>query len=119
MNQHGPTLPYTTAWALITLQTAPQETDFVRAWHRENPAGSPGVHYDHWSELSAAEQRRRNRWLQRHGRSPVQLLHLDIRLVHSAGVHVLDWGRPPESGKECRPSFQSQPQNGARRGTVQ
>ncbi|SFL68048.1 hypothetical protein [Streptomyces pini] len=96
MAQHGPTLPYETAWALITLRRAPDEAGFVRAWAGENPGEEPGVHYDRWHELSQAEQRRRRQWLHRHGHSPVQLLRLDADLIKAAGLHVLDWG-PPSS----------------------
>ncbi|MGC5040030.1 hypothetical protein ACPXCS_32260 [Streptomyces sp. DT190] len=97
MAQHGPALPYDTAWALITLHTAPDETALVRAWANEHP-GTPGVHHDYWHKLSSTEQRRRRAWLQRNGHSPIQLLGLDPLLVHSTGLHVLDWGRPPEPG---------------------
>lgn len=96
MAQHGPALPYDTAWALITLHTAPEETDLVRAWAGEHPHSAPGVHHDHWHQLSGTEQRRRRTWLQRHGYSPIQRLSLDQRLIHSTGLHVLDWGHPPE-----------------------
>ncbi|MFK0136691.1 hypothetical protein [Streptomyces murinus] len=95
MVRHGPTLPYDTAWALITLHSAPDETALVRAWAHENPGTAPGIHYDHWHTLSKAEQQRRFRWLRRHGHSPIQLLQLDPGLIHSTGLHVLDWGRPP------------------------
>ncbi|TXL84702.1 hypothetical protein [Streptomyces sp. IB2014 016-6] len=98
MAQHGPALPYDTAWALITLHTAPEETDLVRAWAGEHPDSAPGVHHDHWDHLSSTEQRRRRTWLQRHGHSPIQLLSLDQRLIHSTGLYVLDWGHPPEPG---------------------
>ncbi|MFJ4519000.1 hypothetical protein ACIP6V_35090 [Streptomyces sp. NPDC088770] len=95
MARHGPTLAYDTAWALITLHCAPDETTLVRAWARENPDAAPGIHYDHWHTLSQAEQQRRLRWLRIHGHSPIQLLQLDAGLIHSTGLHVLDWGRPP------------------------
>ncbi|MFB7575726.1 hypothetical protein [Streptomyces sp. NPDC056165] len=95
MARHGPTLPYDTAWALIALHSAPDETALVRAWARENPGTAPGVHYDHWHTLSKAEQQRRLRWLRRHRHSPIQLLQLDAGLIHSVALHVLDWGRPP------------------------
>ncbi|MFE2471664.1 hypothetical protein [Streptomyces mirabilis] len=95
MARHGPTLPYDTAWALIALHSAPAETALVRAWARENPGTAPGVHYDRWNALSEAEQQRRLRWLRRHGHSPVQLMRLDAGIIHSAGIHVLDWGHPP------------------------
>ncbi|MEV7863726.1 hypothetical protein AB0O86_34280 [Streptomyces hirsutus] len=96
MHRHGPTLPYDTAWALIALHTAPDEAVVVRIWARENPDGPPGIHYDNWQELSPAEQERRHVWLQRHGRSPIQLLQLEASLILSAGLHVLDWSLPPE-----------------------
>ncbi|MFE4089054.1 MULTISPECIES: hypothetical protein [Streptomyces] len=96
IRRHGPTLPYDTAWALITLHTTPDEAALVRAWTRENPGGPPGIHYDHWHELPWAEQQRRHAWLQRHGRSPIQLLELEAGLILSTGLHVLDWSRPPE-----------------------
>jgi hypothetical protein len=99
MAQHGPTLPYDTAWALITLHTASEETSLVRAWAGEHPDTTPGVHYDHWHKLSSTEKRRRRSWLQRHGHSPVQLLGLDPLLVHSTGLHVLDWGLPQDPGE--------------------
>ncbi|MFF3459690.1 hypothetical protein ACFYXH_36425 [Streptomyces sp. NPDC002730] len=100
MARHGPTLLYDTAWALITLHRAPAETALVRAWARENPGTAPGVHYDHWDALSAAEKQRRLRWLRRHGHSPIQLLRLDSGLIHSARLHVLDWGPPPGPAEE-------------------
>ncbi|MGW6890349.1 hypothetical protein [Streptomyces chartreusis] len=96
MHRHGPTLPYDTAWALITLHAVPDEAALVRSWARENGDGPPGVHYDSWHELSPAERKRRRSWLQRHGRSPVQLLQLETSLIHSTGVYVLDWSLPPE-----------------------
>ncbi|WP_406490469.1 hypothetical protein OHB06_51795 [Streptomyces sp. NBC_01604] len=96
MHQHGPTLPYDTAWAIITLLTAPDEAALVRIWARENRNGPAGVHYDNWHELSPAERKRRRSWLQRHGRSPVQLLQVEASLILSTGLHVLDWSPPPE-----------------------
>ncbi|MEU6547917.1 hypothetical protein [Streptomyces sp. NPDC046859] len=96
MARHGPTLAYDTAWALITLHSAPDETTLVRAWARESPGAAPGIHHDRWHTLSQAEQQRRLRWLRRHGHSPVQLLQLDAGLIHSTGLHVLDWGTPPD-----------------------
>jgi hypothetical protein len=98
MAHHGPTLPYDTAWALTTLHTAPDDTAFLRAWSRENPGGAPGIHYDHWHKLEPAERQRRLRWLHRHGHSPVQRLGLEPSLIQSAGIHVLDWGRPSDAG---------------------
>lgn len=104
MAQHGSTLPYDTAWALITLVSAPDEADLVRAWANESfhdtPGvhyDQPGVHYDQWHQLSEAEQIRRRRWLHRHGHSPIRILHLglDGDLIKSAGIHVLDWAAPP------------------------
>lgn len=95
MARHGPTLKNDTAWALITLHNAPDETTLVRAWTRENPGAAPGIHYDHWHTLSQAEQQRRLRWLRRYGHSPIQLLELDADLIYRIGLHVLDWGRPP------------------------
>lgn len=95
VQQHGPSLPYETAWALITLHTSPDETDLVRAWARENPGGPPGIHRDNWRHLPYKEQQRRKGWLRRHGHSPVQLLRVEASLVMSAGLHVLDWGLPP------------------------
>lgn len=103
MNRHGTTLPYDTAWALITLQRTPDEASFVRTWARENPDGPPGVHYDNWQALSPAEQHRRRAWLQRHGRSPIQLLHLEAGLILSTGLHVLDWSPPPPHTEQCLP----------------
>jgi hypothetical protein len=96
MRRHGPTMPYDTAWALITLHSAPEESTFLRAWVQENPGGPPGVHYDFWNSLSQAEQQRRQTWLRRHGRSPVQLLQLEASLILSTGLHVLDWSPLPE-----------------------
>ncbi|WP_411139325.1 hypothetical protein [Streptomyces sp. C10] len=92
MAQHGPTLPYDTAWALITLHTAPDETDLVRAWAQENPSPPPGIHHEQDHNLDDAERARRHRWLRRHGHSPIQLLHLDADLIKSTGLHVVDWG---------------------------
>lgn len=109
MNRHGPTLPYDTAWALITLHTAPDETELVRAWTRENPSGPPGVHYDHWHELSPAEKGRRHAWLQRHKHSPVQLLRLDASLILTTGLHVLDWSRPPQHADQYSSTRQPRP----------
>ncbi|MGW7520410.1 hypothetical protein ACWGJ2_32995 [Streptomyces sp. NPDC054796] len=102
--RHGPTLPYDTAWALIGLsQGSEGEGAAVRTWARENPDGPPGIHHDHWHDLSAAEQRRRRKWLQRHRHSPVQLLRLNAALIHSTGLHVLDWDRPPEETAGSHP----------------
>uniref|UniRef100_A0AAU1UMK0 Uncharacterized protein n=1 Tax=Streptomyces sp. NBC_00119 TaxID=2975659 RepID=A0AAU1UMK0_9ACTN len=115
MTRHGPTLAYDTAWALIALHSAPDETAFVRAWARENPGAAPGIHYDHWHTLNQAEQQRRLGWLRRHGHSPIQLLQLDAGLIHSAGLHVLDWGRPPAPADQhhatppTRPRTREQP----------
>ncbi|MEV0374674.1 hypothetical protein AB0I10_33650 [Streptomyces sp. NPDC050636] len=92
MAQHGPTLPYGTAWALITLASAPDEADLVRAWATENPDGLAGVHYDHWHTLSETEQTRRKQWLHRYRHSPIRLLYLDTGLIKSTGLHVVDWG---------------------------
>ncbi len=101
MAHHGRSLTYDTAWALVSLHIAPNDTAFVRAWIRENPSGVPGTRYDHWHELEPAEQRRRLRWLRRHGsRSPIQLLGLSPSLIQSAGLHVLDWGRPPTADNQ-------------------
>lgn len=95
MAHHGPTLPYDTAWALITLHSAPHETALVRAWARQNPGPPPGVHHDHWHTLTTTQQQHRLTWLHRHQHSPIQLLHIDPNLIHTAELHVLDWGRPP------------------------
>jgi hypothetical protein len=94
MAQHGQALPYDTAWALITLTSAPDETDLVRAWANLNSEREPGVHYDQWCELSHTEQHHRRQWLHRHGHSPIQLLRLDSELIKSAGIRVIDWGTP-------------------------
>lgn len=104
MRQHGPTLNYGTAWALITLRAAPHEAAIVRIWAHENPAGAPpGIHYDNWHDLPPAEHERRFAWLQRHGRSPVQLLDVEAGLIINAGLHVLDWSLPPSpSGRAPR-----------------
>ncbi|MEU3549440.1 hypothetical protein [Streptomyces longwoodensis] len=96
MHQHGPALPYDTAWALITLHAAPDEAAVVRIWARESPDGPPGIHYDHWYRLSRKEQQRRRTWLRRYGRSPIQLLDIEASLILSTGLHVLDWSPPPE-----------------------
>lgn len=93
--QHGPGLPYETAWALITLHSAPAESHFLRAYNAENADGPPGIHYDQWHTLSRAEQHRRRQWLHRHSHSPIQQLHLDPDLIKSVGIHVLDWGPAP------------------------
>ncbi|WP_225839579.1 hypothetical protein [Streptomyces sp. NK08204] len=100
MARHGPTLPYDTAWALIALHGAPDETALVRAWAHENHGAAPGVHYDHWHTLSTPEQHRRLTWLRRHGRSPIRLLQLDAGLMHSTGLHVLGWGRPLDPAEQ-------------------
>ncbi|MFD9538208.1 hypothetical protein [Streptomyces sp. NPDC060010] len=110
MKRHGPSLLYDTAWALITLHTAQEEALLVRAWARENRDRAPGIHYDRWSELSAREQQRRQRWLQRYGRSPIQLLDLEAELILSTGLHVLDWGPPPQSGTQSSPTPQPGPE---------
>ncbi|MFD4711932.1 hypothetical protein ACFWN5_19995 [Streptomyces sp. NPDC058430] len=110
MARHGPTLTYDTAWALITLHSAPDETALVRAWAHENPSAAPGIHYDHWHTLNQAEQQRRLGWLRRHGRSPIQLLQLDAGLIHSAGLHVLDWGRPPTPADQHHATPPTRPQ---------
>ncbi|MGW8993907.1 hypothetical protein ACWGRF_28805 [Streptomyces zhihengii] len=109
MKRHGPSLPYDTAWALTTLRTAPDDTLLVRAWARENPDRAPGVHYDHWHDLSKKEQQRRHRWLRRHSRSPIQLLDLEAGLILSMGLHVLDWGPPPQPSTHNRPTARPRP----------
>ncbi|MFZ4302278.1 hypothetical protein ACOZE3_30765 [Streptomyces cinereoruber] len=100
MKHHGPSLPYDTAWALIALRTAPDEALLVRAWAKENPSGPPGIHYDHWHQLSRTEQQRRRTWLQRHHRSPIQLLNLEASLILSTGLHVQDWNLPPLTNQD-------------------
>jgi hypothetical protein len=97
MTQHGPTLPYDTAWAIIAFHNAPDDILFVHAWASENPTGPPGIHCDQWQTLTASEQRRRHAWLHRHHHSPVRLLRLDPDLVKSTGLHILDWGPLPEA----------------------
>ncbi|MBZ4016269.1 hypothetical protein [Streptomyces purpurogeneiscleroticus] len=101
MRQHGPSLPYSTAWALIALHIAPAEHSLVRAWAAENLADRPGVCHDRWDELSETEQRRRRVWLHRHGHSPVQLLQLDPGLIESAGIRVTDWQLPPDQAEHA------------------
>ncbi|MEU0068652.1 hypothetical protein ABZ027_03620 [Streptomyces sp. NPDC006332] len=106
MHRHGHALPYDTAWALITLHATPDEAAVVRIWVHENSGGPPGIHYDNWQELSHDEQQRRRTWLQRHGRSPIQLLDLESSLVLSTGLHVLDWSLPPERSAQWTPASQ-------------
>lgn len=109
MKRHGPSLSYDTAWALITLHTAPDETPLIRSWARENPGRAPGVHYDRWHDLSKTEQQRRRTWLQRHNRSPIQLLNLEAGLIFSTGLHVLDWGLPPQPSAQHSATPQPRP----------
>jgi hypothetical protein len=109
MKRHGPSLPYDTAWALITLYTAPDEAALIRAWARENPGRPPGVHYDRWENLSEKERQRRRAWLRRHGHSPIQLLHLEAGLILSTGLYLLDWSLPPERTTQHNSTAQSQP----------
>ncbi|MET9080129.1 hypothetical protein [Streptomyces sp. NPDC004232] len=95
MAQHGPSLTYTTAWALIALRTSPNEFTLVQQWARESgDFGEPGLYNDEWSELTDAERARRKRWLIRHGCSPVQRLGISEPLLKRAGIHVIDWGQP-------------------------
>ncbi|MFJ3841808.1 hypothetical protein ACIPY6_40770 [Streptomyces sp. NPDC090054] len=109
VKRHGPSLPYDTAWALITLHTAPDEKLLVHVWARENPDSTPGIHYDRWIDLSEKEQRRRQRWLRRHNRSPIQLLDLEADLILSTGLHVLDWGPPSQPRGPKVPTPQRRP----------
>ncbi len=95
MAQHGPSLTYTTAWALIALHSSPDEFTFVQQWAQESgDLGKAGISYDQWSELSDGERARRTRWLLRHGRSPVQRLGISEPLLKRAGLRVVDWGEP-------------------------
>ncbi|MEU9214445.1 hypothetical protein AB0D27_42895 [Streptomyces sp. NPDC048415] len=80
---------------LIALHSTSAEGSFIRAHTEENSDGPLGIHYDHWDTLSPAEQLRRHRWLNRHGHSPIQRLRLDADLIKTTGLHILDWGPPP------------------------
>lgn len=97
MRQHGPSLDYGTAWALIALCDAPDELSFVQQAARE--AGGEdrgGLHHDDWNLLTADERDRRNRWFMRFGRSPIGRLGLSDDLLIRAGLRVVDWGRPDD-----------------------
>ncbi|MBE8473870.1 hypothetical protein [Streptomyces justiciae] len=95
MAQHGPSLGYPTAWALITLANAPLEATFVQQWIRESDdPGEAGLSYDDWRGLTDKERERRNRWLLRHRRSPIQMLEIPDELLKRTGIRVVDWGTP-------------------------
>lgn len=98
IRQHGPSLDYATAWALITLSRSPDEFAFVQQAIRETgPTGDTGLYYDDGKTLSARERDRRQRWLERHGRTPIQKLEIhEVQLVN-ARLRVIDWGPSPDS----------------------
>ncbi|MDQ0761493.1 hypothetical protein [Streptomyces canus] len=95
MAQHGPSLAYSTAWALITLATAPREVAFVQQSIRESDEpGEAGLCFDDWTELTDQEREHRRRWLSRHDRSPIQMLEIPEELLKTTGLRVNDWGEP-------------------------
>lgn len=97
MKQHGPSLAYPTAWALIALRHAPNEFFFAQQAVREaGVLDAPGVRHDDWSTLSGRERARRDHWLQRRQVSPIQRLGLDEEVIERAGLSVVDWGRRTE-----------------------
>ncbi|MDP9607928.1 MULTISPECIES: hypothetical protein [Streptomyces] len=95
MAQQGPSLSYTTAWALVTLANSPEEFAFVQQSAREtDPTVEAGLYFDDWKELSSQERDRRKRWLLRRGSSPVQQLGITEEAIKRAGMRVVDWGEP-------------------------
>ncbi|MDX2546165.1 hypothetical protein ACOT81_27445 [Streptomyces sp. WI04-05B] len=95
MAQHGPSLTYATAFALITLATSPREVSFVQQSIRESDEPvEAGLCFDDWRELTGQERERRDRWLLRHDRSPIQMLGINGGLLKTAGLRVVDWGKP-------------------------
>ncbi|MFE2557919.1 hypothetical protein ACFXGT_18230 [Streptomyces sp. NPDC059352] len=95
MRQHGTSLDYGIAWALIALRDAPGEFDFVQLAAREaGDAERGGLHHDDWNLLTSIERDRRSRWFTRHGKSPIERLGLSDDLLARAGLRVVDWGRP-------------------------
>lgn len=101
IRRHGPSLDYATAWALVTLSRSPDEFAFVRqATHEAGPLGDVGLHYDDGNSLTAREHARRQRWLERHGSTPIQQLNLDELQMVNVGLRVVDWG--PEVATRLR-----------------
>ncbi|MFG3430370.1 hypothetical protein [Streptomyces californicus] len=98
MRRHGPSLDYATAWALVTLSRNPEEFAFVRqATGEADPHGDVGLHYDYGYTLTTRERDRRRKWLNRHGRTPIQLLNVEEIHIVNAGLRVVDWA-PPQDG---------------------
>lgn len=95
VRRHGPSLDYTTAWALITLQCSPHEFPFVQqATHEAGSTARAGLYYDDWNSLGPRERARRTRWLARHDKTPVQRLEITEEQLRRAGLRVVDWGNP-------------------------
>lgn len=95
IRQHGPSLDYPTAWALITLTTSPREFAYVQQATREAcSTADAGLHYDSWEALSPEERTRRQRWLARHGKTPIQRLGITPDQLKRAGLRVVDWSLP-------------------------
>lgn len=97
MRAHGSTLPYATAWSLITLVTRPEEFGYVRmaqqqARHDEGRDALPAICYDDWDQLDVGERARRMAWLRRHHASPIQLLGLSAEELRAADIQVIEWG---------------------------
>ncbi|MGW7351655.1 hypothetical protein [Streptomyces sp. NPDC054784] len=98
MRQHGPTLDYATAWALVTLSRSPNEFAFVQqAAPEAGTTGRVGLHYDNWNTLTPREHTRRQRWLERHGKTPIQQLNIAEMQLVNAGLRVVDWGPSQDS----------------------
>ncbi|MBU6529582.1 hypothetical protein [Streptomyces mayonensis] len=96
IHRHGPSLDYDTAWALVTLSRSPDEFAFVKQATREaRPIREAGFHYDDWNSLSTRERTRRQRWLKRHGSTPLQQLQVDELQLLNAGLRVVEWGPAP------------------------
>ncbi|NED11787.1 hypothetical protein G3I33_09815 [Streptomyces sp. SID9124] len=97
IRRHGTSLDYATAWALVTLSRSPDEFAFVRqAAHEADPLGDVGLHHDDGDGLTARERTRRQRWLKRHGSTPIQQLNVDELQMVNAGLRVVDWGPAPD-----------------------
>ncbi|MEV8389791.1 MULTISPECIES: hypothetical protein [unclassified Streptomyces] len=95
MKQQGSSLTYTTAWALVTLATSPNEFAFVQQSVQEAGATvEAGLYFDDWSDLSSQERARRKRWLLRRGCTPIQRLGITDASLKRAGIRVVGWGKP-------------------------
>ncbi len=95
IRQHGPSLDYPTAWALITLGTSPREFAYVQqATHEAGSTADAGLHHGGWEALTPEERTRRKQWLARRGKTPIQRLGTTPDHLKRAGLRVVDWSLP-------------------------